>query len=144
MAHKLGKWQTVFGKKCANLSLKFWVLIIGEIEQIFCALATFQTTKNVWWNWPLRTISPNFCKQLLWAKIPKSQKYTIDLTVFFQNWDLLLSKQLVNMLVKSTTYSFKTFGPKLRHSISFAKINIKNNTFILSKPFDIIILIVTI
>ncbi len=39
---KLGKSQTAFGEKGANLSLEFEVLIVGEIEQqIFCAMATF-------------------------------------------------------------------------------------------------------
>jgi len=37
----------VFGKKSANLSLKFGVLIIGEIEQqIFYAPATFLIGKK--------------------------------------------------------------------------------------------------
>jgi len=48
-AHKSGKWETAFGKKCSNLSLKFGVLSIGEIEhQIFCALPTFHLAKKVW------------------------------------------------------------------------------------------------
>ncbi len=39
---KLGKLQTLFGKKCANLSLKFRVLIIGEIEQqLFLSTGNF-------------------------------------------------------------------------------------------------------
>jgi len=37
MAHKLGKGRTSVGNKCTNLSLKFGVLSIGEIEkQFFC------------------------------------------------------------------------------------------------------------
>jgi hypothetical protein len=42
-----GKWRVANGKqiwqKCANLSFKFGVLFIGEIDQqFFCALATFR------------------------------------------------------------------------------------------------------
>jgi len=33
LAPKLGKRRTAFGEKCANLSLKFGVLIVGEIEE---------------------------------------------------------------------------------------------------------------
>ncbi len=41
-AAKLGKPWTEFGKICPNLSLKFVVLIIGEIEhKILCTPATF-------------------------------------------------------------------------------------------------------
>jgi hypothetical protein len=32
-AHKLSKWQTEFGKKCANFSFKFGVLIVGDFER---------------------------------------------------------------------------------------------------------------
>jgi len=33
----LGKWKTAFGKKCANVSLKFGGLSLGEIkQQFFC------------------------------------------------------------------------------------------------------------
>jgi len=40
--HKLGKWLTLFSKNCANLSLKFGVLRIGEIEQqIFLFIGYF-------------------------------------------------------------------------------------------------------
>jgi len=49
LTHILGKFRTVFGKKCTNLSFKFGVLIIGEIEQfIFCAPPTFCLAKKVW------------------------------------------------------------------------------------------------
>jgi hypothetical protein len=45
---KLGKRQTAFGKKCANLSLKFGVLIADEIEQqFFCEPVTFFFAKKV-------------------------------------------------------------------------------------------------
>jgi len=38
-----------FAKKCANVSLKFGVLILGEIEQkILHAMATFALAKRVW------------------------------------------------------------------------------------------------
>ncbi len=40
-------------KKCANVGLKFGVLIVGEIEQqIFCRPATLRLVKKVWWNRP--------------------------------------------------------------------------------------------
>jgi len=39
--------QTEFGKMFTNLSLKFVVLIVGEIEQrIFCAMVTFCLAKK--------------------------------------------------------------------------------------------------
>jgi len=37
----LVKQQTAFGKKCPNLSLKFGVLIVGEIEQQFVVPGVF-------------------------------------------------------------------------------------------------------
>jgi len=41
--------QTAFGKKCTNLSLKFEVLIVGEIEQqIFRSPETFRLANKVW------------------------------------------------------------------------------------------------
>jgi hypothetical protein len=46
-------WQS--GKKCANLSLKFGVLIVGEIERRFflqnaVCQQLFAWQKKVWWN----------------------------------------------------------------------------------------------
>jgi len=56
LVSKLGKLQTTFGKKCANLGLKFEVLIIVEIEQqFFCAPGTFRLAKLFWWNRPLQS-----------------------------------------------------------------------------------------
>jgi len=40
LAHNLGEWQTAFGKKYTNWSLKFGVLIVGEIEQQFFLCAS--------------------------------------------------------------------------------------------------------
>ncbi len=49
LALKLGRRQTAFGEKCANLSLKFEVSIVDEIEQqIFRPPANFCLVKKVW------------------------------------------------------------------------------------------------
>jgi len=49
LANILGDWQTVFGKNFTNLSLKFGVLIVGEMEQqMFHTPATFRMAKKVW------------------------------------------------------------------------------------------------
>jgi len=45
---KLRKWLTVFSNKCTNLSLKFGVLIVDEIENQFFLPATFHLAKKVW------------------------------------------------------------------------------------------------
>ncbi len=59
------EWEPLFGAQCfANgkqiyqkvlqfKSLKFWVLIVSEIEQqSFCSPMTFWLAKKVWWNRP--------------------------------------------------------------------------------------------
>ncbi len=53
LAHNLGEWQTAFGKKYTNWSLKFGVLIVGEIEQQFVVPGVFSLgekslVKSLW------------------------------------------------------------------------------------------------
>jgi len=54
LAHSVWQMANKFGKKCANLSLKLEVLIVGEIEQqIFLCRGDFLIDEKVWWNRPL-------------------------------------------------------------------------------------------
>jgi len=61
-----------------------------------------------WWNWLLGLISSTFYALLLRAHIPKAQKNTIKLSVFFCALGSACKKAVCKMLVKHPISSFFT------------------------------------